>query len=407
MSRLTTLDGLPKPHAKTVGPHRFRAVGGRVLVTGEAGRYVWLTAAEYERYLSGTGQSEALWSRLSADGLIKSAFDFDAAAEDLAERGAAAWRGPGRHVVFVDGMALGTARQVVDFCFAAPGDGVALSLRSAEPDAAFGTLWFCVQYARRKSEWSRRPLSLSLATPASPSARVAELARGHGLAVDLLLAVNGAPRKLFAASRADAAVSPGARDPAGWVKALARAGVRRAALTPSREAWSPRGRAAFLRFYAVAVDAMLGEEDLREEWAAAFLSRRRWALPGFDVLGELAYGPDGGIHTSAAALSLDEDSRRLLRVGDAATTRFSELAQSGAVRAALAASLPDNQPQCFHCVYSDRCAAVPSASLAAQGTLWGQTPSSPLCELQMGMLDALFVRLRREESRRVLERWVE
>jgi hypothetical protein len=196
--------------------------------------------------------------------------------------------------------------------------------------------------------------------------------------------------------------SPLPRDASALVDRLAEAGVESVLLFGA-------GQPGFLKFYAEAVDRMLqvqGRLNIREELAAGLLSGRRWRLPGFDLLAELCYLPDGGIYSSELASMLAPEPRALLKLGDAGSSKFADFAKNPAVQAILAASLSDNQPMCSQCAYRPFCAIPPSVNLLSQGTIWGRHPSSAACSLNMAILDLLFARLARTESAEALRQWL-
>ena len=416
MSRLTVLDGLPPADPVRVGPHAYRRLAGRVLITNEWGGRAMISEDEYRRYLAGLDEKDPLWAPLQAKGFLRNALDFEAAAADLSERGLAAWRGPSAHVLSLERggkvMSLDTARACVDFAFSAPGPQVTIELVAGEADARWPVVWFAVQYARRRAEWARRPLFLILRARAGLSAERVEFLRGHGVTRRLTLDVAGAPdlsaAPAFPAQRALCVVAPGAKDPSGWADLLSGWGLDSARIFPARPSLSAGGVPAFLAFYGGFLDRLVEraeEQGPAEEWALAFLNRMFWNVPGVDVLEALAYAPDGGVHTSEEGLALAEGEWPAFRLGEAGRLRYEDIAANEAARACLTAVVPDNQPMCSQCAYKSCCTLPPSANMALQGTVWGDMASSPLCALHMGILDLLFSRLDEEKMALLLGKW--
>lgn len=408
MSRLTAFAAPPKLRPGAAAPHQYRLLGERILITEEHGRWALLARAEYDRFLAGLDPADPLWAVLQPLGFVAGAYDFDAAARRQFERSLLSWKGPGSHVLLLDGaagpMSLETARAAVEFAFACPGPQVTLELVCADAAKAWPAIWFAVQYARLRGEWAKRPTFLVLRCPALSAERV-EYLRGHGVTRCLELSLDGRPSAeappAFKAQRARATLTPGARDPRLWADWFTRWGFESVRLLPA--SWDAAGVAAFLAFYEAQLDWLVekGEEsNLRDEWALSFLAGRLWNLPGMDVLEQLAYDASGGVFTSETAAS-----EAAFRLGDAKTLRYDDLAGRGAVRATIAASLPDNQPQCSQCAYRPYCAVPASASYRAQGTVWGQTPSSAACALHMGVLDRVFSRLDQERTALLFEKW--
>jgi hypothetical protein len=223
VSRLTVLEGLPAADPVRVGPHAYRRLAGRVLITNEWGGRAMLSEDEYRRYLAGLDEKDALWAPLQAKGFMRNALDFDAAAADLAARGLPAWRGPSTHVLFLERggrrMSLETVRNCVDFVFRAPGRQLSIELAAADADAAWPAIWFAVQFARRRAEWARRPLFLILRASGGLAPARVEFLRGHGVTRRLELELEGSPdfsrAPSFAAQCALCAVGRDSRDPAG------------------------------------------------------------------------------------------------------------------------------------------------------------------------------------------------
>ncbi len=390
MNKLSLLEGLPRPDPARVAPHNFRRLGRRVLLTNDSGGYAFLSLAEYRAFLQGLGEGHPLKSSLQ--GFLKDSYDLEVAAQEV-RRTLLAWRGPSRHLLALERegqvMGLETARRVLDFAFSGPAPELTLELAAGDPEKAWPAIWFAVQYGRRKSEWGRRPLSLVLRTGASLVEERLKFLRGHSVGLRAVLALKGAPGGglPFEAQSLLALVEPSAVHPAAWVDWISARGVSSARLWPAALG-SRRELRLFLRFYARALERLLASgKPWSEETSAAFLSRSAWRLPGTDLLSELAYDPSGQVYTSEAGMALGPSSP--FRLGEAGLLRYQDSAQSLG-RACVAACLAENQPLCAQCAYKPYCTLPPSLNFRSQGTLWGQTPSSLLCSLHMGILDLLF-----------------
>lgn len=398
--RLTSLAKPPKARPGAAAPHQYRLLGGKVLISDDLGRRALLTKEEYARLLAGLDASDPLRPALSERGFVAGAYDFDEAARLLFERSLLSWKGPASHVLLLDGMGLDAARDAVEFAFRCPGPQVTLELVFADAGPVWPVVWFVVQYARRKGEWSRRPVFLIARARSMPPER-ADFLRSHGVARVLALDLDGAPdmsrAPAFRAQRARARVGPRAADPAAWADWLERWGFESARLLPS--ALDEAGAAAFSRFHAGFLDRLVerGEEaGLRDEETISLLAGRTWSLPGMDILEQLAYDAAGRV------LSAEEGG---LELGRAASFRYRDLPALPAVAAVLAASLADNQPLCSQCVYRAGCAVAPSAALRSHGTVWGLTTASAECAIRMGHLDRILERLNDEKVINLLNKW--
>jgi hypothetical protein len=318
-------------------------------------------------------------------------------ARELGARSLASWAGPANHLLILEkdgaAMPLERAKAAVDFAFRSPAPGLSFELEpGAGGDAAWAAAAFAMGYAERKAEWSKRAARFTVRLRRHPEERQRELLERHKADARWLASADEKPEVPISAQRVLLLVGPKAANPAAWVRAAAAAGAASMLLEPAGV--EP---GFFAKFYDEALNAFLGQESLVEERAVAFLSRRRERLPGYDVLNELAYLPDGSIRSSEAGL----------RLADTLADLYHELGDSPVVRACLAAAVPDNQPSCQGCVYRSHCAVPPSRHFAAQGSLWGRMPESPWCALHMAVLDAVFSRLADENSAFVLRRWAE
>lgn len=404
MSRLTGFDKPPKPRPGAVAPHQYRLLGKRVLITDEHGRWALLTRPEYDRVLAGLEPSDPLWPALQARGFLAGAFDFDAAARRQFERSLLSWKGPGSHVLLIDGMALDAARRVVDFVFRCPGPQLTLELVFDDAAAVWPVLWFIVQYARRKGEWSRRPVFL-IARGRTMSADQADFLRSHAVTRALTLELTGKPdmgaAPAFRAQRARARLGRDAADPRAWLLWFERWGFESVRLLPA--ALDEKGAAAFDGFYAAFLARLVedGEKgNVRDEWACALLGGRLWNLPGMDILEQLAYDANGRVFTSEEAAGDAE-----LSLGDAASLRYQDLAGQPVAGAVIAAGQPDHQPLCSQCAYRPFCAVPASVNKKSQGTVWGRTTESVSCSIQMGIMDRILERIDDEKMFNLLIKW--
>jgi len=404
MSRLTSFEKPPKLRPGAAAPHQYRLLGKKVLITDEHGRWALLTPAEHARLLAGLKPSDPLWPELQARGFVAGAFDFDAAARRQFERSLLSWKGPASHVLLLDGMGLETARAVVEFVFRCPGPQLTLELVFRDASAVWAVLWFVVQYARRKGEWTRRPVFL-IARARTMSPDQADFLRSHGVTRALTLELAGAPvmktSPPFRAQRARAVLAPGAVEPRAWAEWFEKWGFESVRLEPA--ALDEKGVADFASFHDGFLDWLLehGEEaNLRDEWASALLAGRRWSLPGMDILEQLAYDATGRVFASELSAASSESC-----LGGVGELRYQDLPRREAANAAIAASHADNQPQCSQCAYRPFCAVAPSLNQRLQSNLWGQTPASSACVLQMGILDRFFSRFVDEKWFLLLNKW--
>lgn len=426
MNKLTTLAELPRPNALKVAGHRYRRVAGKVLIVNAAGRHALLSEEEYRRYLRGLERGTELWQRLQPLGFLREYLDFSALGASYARLGLPAWAGPYRHVVELarggERMGLRTLRLVLERAFASPAPALELELVADDPAGLAGLVFFAAACSARMADWSDRRASVALRLDAAAARGAGGAPRGieprllrvlaeQRVALRRVERVAGAPAEGIApapegvALRVLARVEPDAAEPAAWVDAWAAAGCRSVRLEPAGAALTRAGAERFAAFFAGAlarlVELAADGRFLPEEWCASALCRILDREPredeGLDLLAEQGYGIDGEVRSSGAVAPA-------LTLGPAA--RFApEALRRPRAAACLEAQEGDNQPLCFHCVYKPFCRIPPAGNLALQGTLWGQYPSSPLCDLQMARFDALFAALGDPRQRALLERW--
>ena len=265
---------------------------------------------------------------------------------------------------------------------------------------------FAAEYAARRAEWGNRGLGLVYRTPVAPAAERAGRLAAMRVVVRAELSAEGAPdgARLFAAERARVSVGPGARDPEGWVDALAR-------LRASGVEWVASGKIAPARYASFAARALARmietheTSDLRDELAVGLLRARPWEIPGVDLFETIAFGPDGRVFSSEEGRCLAEAGDESFVLGHASTFRFSDLPSLPIVPALASAAVNAGQPLCAACVYKSYCVIAPSVHYRDQGSLSGRLPDSPRCRAHLALLDVVFSRLRDEKCLKALQKW--
>lgn len=382
----------------SAGPHRSRRLGGRVLVVGDAGSWEMLSEAEHARWTAGLAAGDPLWPRLEEKGLLGHCLDFDRLGTQAADA-SFGWSGPRTHVVVLSRgrlrMGPETARDVADFILSVPG---ALEVELEGAEAAWASAMFLVEYLHLRAEWGSRRLRVwCRAGPRGLSRpRTEDLAR-FGVRLRVVWRDPegpGAPAPSPLARAGAFFVGAATRDPEGWAAAWTEAGLERVRIEPSLDLLRrPDGPRRFAEFYARALAA--GAREERADWVLRRVPGPRppeelaGPPPGTDVLAELAYDPEGRIHTSELALDVPGG---LLELGRAGRVSYEELPGREAVQACLAVAQGEHHPQCASCAYKPFCVLPVSANLALQGTAWGRAAESPLCAARMGAFDALFLR---------------
>jgi len=136
-----------------------------------------------------------------------------------------------------------------------------------------------------------------------------------------------------------------------------------------------------------------GHVDLRSPAGAGF--------------GTLVYNYDGRVYPS-------DEARMLAAMGDETfclghvDDEYGSLLSSPAMQLIASGAVAESIPGCADCAYLPYCGSDPIDSYHRQGDVIGHRPSSPFCQRQLGVLDFLFEKLRRNDpaEMRVFQSWI-
>lgn len=324
----------PAEPAEGVGPCYFRDLGSGVQLTNDWGGHLWLTRADFDRFVAGTLEPETEpWLSLLKGGFLRGHLDFVALGASYLRRNSPLTRGAAVHLVavtrrgnqdtphgpaapnqgHVGDMTAAVARRVARFIFESPEPELAVELRGGEPLLNWEVVEFLVGHLHEFAASAGRKLRLGIATNASllDDAKLAFLA---GRGVELCVPLDGpAPlhdrRRSWSGGSSHAAVErwlralaerhPQAPRPRAWLN-VTRDSLGRAAdvvaeyarlglgelqlkplwpLAPGRGEGGPLGISPreFLAFYGECLDALLtrgkGPAPMRERTAAMLLTK--------------------------------------------------------------------------------------------------------------------------------------
>lgn len=163
-----------------LGFFRWGRVGGKVLVTNDAGEWLFLTEAELAELLAGkVTEGHARQQEYQAKGLVRDGLDLDAFAHRIAERNRHVSRGPHVHVVTLTlrsnqpgspqdvagDMSRETAEKVVSLAMQSPSPAITFEFQGGEPLLNFEVLRHFVEHAQtRNQRVEGKVLSFSLLT---------------------------------------------------------------------------------------------------------------------------------------------------------------------------------------------------------------------------------------------------
>ncbi len=351
-------------------------------------------------------------------------------------------------------MSVETARKTVDLIFETANPEVTIEFQGGEPLLNWPVVKFIVEYARLKNKTAGKTLHFGLISNFSllDEARVDWLiACGVSFCTSLdgpadihdrnrtFLGGNGhasvvAGLKMILAKRAagagvDApnAICTVTRGSLGRAREIidqaVGLGLERVQLGPldpvgfARRSWDTIGYTSeeFVTFYADALDYIIELNNkgvkVYEKMALVLLIRilegGHWRFPNGDAVARLAYDWDGAVYTGEDGRLLAAEGDAFFKIGDVRTSSLPDLLDHPVVRASLSAATTWAQPQCFQCAYSPYCTLQPVYNYETQGSPWGQMPNNGWCRKIMGVFDVLFARLQQDQTRQVLESWLD
>ncbi|MCX5785585.1 MAG: His-Xaa-Ser system radical SAM maturase HxsB [Elusimicrobia bacterium] len=175
-----------KKISETKPPHFYWArLGGRVLLTNDAGCSVWLNEKDFRSLLGGgLKEGNPSFAELSENGFIRTQLNFDDLSLKCKRKEAHLQAGPGLHIFVTTlrcnhkclycqsgainqaskgtDMSWPTAKKSVDFAFESPSRGITIEFQGGEPLLNWKTVEKTVRYARKKEKDEGRELGLAL-----------------------------------------------------------------------------------------------------------------------------------------------------------------------------------------------------------------------------------------------------
>lgn len=184
-SRLSSPAGLLEPEPRKVAAHNARLLGGKVLMTNDAGEHAVLEPGDYARYLGGrVGDGEELGRQLIQKDFVRDQLDFARLGESMAERFLLRWPGPSVHTLVVTkrcnfkcvychasvmgesaegvDMTPETAAAAVDLAFESPNPRLTFEFQGGEPLLNWPVVKLIVSYAKLKNKHRSKELNFGL-----------------------------------------------------------------------------------------------------------------------------------------------------------------------------------------------------------------------------------------------------
>lgn len=176
---------VPEVHNERLMPFRWKELGGRVLLTNDAGEHVWLEREAFGDFLAGTlPDDHPAFVQLQNHNLVRSSDAEKQLMDRIQARNRHLFLGPNLHIVILSlrcnqncvychasrkplkskgfDMSLDTARRVVDVIFESPTDELTIEFQGGEPALNFDVLRFIIEEAYQRNTGIGRDLYFSL-----------------------------------------------------------------------------------------------------------------------------------------------------------------------------------------------------------------------------------------------------
>jgi len=120
------------------------------------------------------------------------------------------------------------------------------------------------------------------------------------------------------------------------------------------------------------------------------------------TIGQVLYNYDGTIYTCDEGRMLGEET---FKIGNVRHSKYEELINHPNTKSICLASCLDNL-FCTHCVYKPYCGTCPIINYKESGNIFAQMPNSSRCQIQKGILDFLFQKIKENDKIKIiLKRW--
>ena len=128
--------------------------------------------------------------------------------------------------------------------------------------------------------------------------------------------------------------------------------------------------------------------------------------PAGTGISAVVYNYDGDVYASDEARMLKEMGDEKFKLGNVLKNTYEEIFASEILLDTLEESLPESAPMCSDCGLLPYCGADPVYHYATQGDVVGKKPLSFFCKKNTSIIEHIFMLLRDDRDRRVLESWL-
>ena len=171
---------------EALGFLRFGEVGGKMLLTNDAGEWHFLERPDFEALVTGQVADHPHAEALRAKGFLRDGLDIDGLAQRVSRKKRTVGVGPHLHIVITSlrcnqsckychasrtsmdrvdtDMSLETAKQVVDQAMQSSSPYINFEFTGGEPTVNMPAVKFIVEYAREKNREEKKQLDFSMVT---------------------------------------------------------------------------------------------------------------------------------------------------------------------------------------------------------------------------------------------------
>ncbi len=174
-----------KPDSPSAVPFRFDKIADKVLVTNDAGDYVFLTDDEFKIFADdGVAEGTELHEKLTRKQMLHGAATEDYLVDKIRSKHSFLNFGPYLHIAILTlrcneicvychasrrgmeetsfDMSVETAHQVVDLAFKSPSPNIIIEFQGGEPLANWDALKYIIEYSVEKNKTEKKELGFSL-----------------------------------------------------------------------------------------------------------------------------------------------------------------------------------------------------------------------------------------------------
>ena len=174
-------------HEESLGFFRYGEVGGKMLLTNDAGQWHFLNQPDFEQMLAGQLDAKhAEYAALQAKGFLRQDLDVEDLAKRIRRKKRFVGVGPHLHIVITTlrcnqsckychasrtdmskvetDMTMDTAKKVVDHAMQSTSPYINFEFQGGEPTVNFPVLKFLVEYSREKNKYENKQLEHSVVT---------------------------------------------------------------------------------------------------------------------------------------------------------------------------------------------------------------------------------------------------